>query len=64
MSRLRKIASQLAMIEAELVTIEQVMLAHLMVSPDKTLYRVLDEGLLQLPEVNGEHFQLPEGRDP
>lgn len=55
------LASQLAMIEADLVSLEQVMLGYLMVSPDKSLYTVLDEGRLELPQVNGGRFLLPAG---
>ena len=54
------LASQLAMIEASLVTIEQALLPYMSVRPDKTLYQVLDEGKLSLPSVNDGRFQLPE----
>lgn len=54
------LAAQLAMIEAENVSLEQVMLAYMTVAPEKTLYQVLNEGRLQLPQVNGGQFALPE----
>jgi hypothetical protein len=53
------LAAQLAMIEAELVTLEQTMLPYLLVRPGQTLYKALDEGQLQLPQVNGGQLRLP-----
>jgi hypothetical protein len=53
------LASQLAMIEAGLVSIEQTLLAYMTVKGDQTLYQVLDEGQLKLPQVNGGRFMLP-----
>jgi hypothetical protein len=53
------LSAQLAMIEAGLVTLEQAMLPYMTVAHDKTLYQVLEEGRLQLPEVNGGRFALP-----
>lgn len=48
------VEAQLAIIEAEMVTLDQVMLPYMTVDRDKSLYQVMTQNQLMLPSPSGE----------